>query len=323
MQNKPKDIPYGGLDANKIRTAKPVVNSEMLKQFRYYVTNRYKIHLKKDVEKQAFPWTDDLILSQYRFTNVRREQDRNTLYLINMMKEHGNKFGYNMVCNILLFRLFNKIETSELIGGWVDFENYNEDRIKTQLKNVTKSYVYYTNAYYTSGMIANIRKHYPDKTFSVINIPNVVRDYGKRLTELLRQSNTPQQVIQALKVVPGVGEFLSYQLFIDLTYLDDFPWSENEFVMCGPGCKRGLNYLFDDKAELTNEELLFWVRDNQIISDAMCRDLMLDLPINERHMNVMSLENCFCEFQKYIKAKSGKGRPRNNYTPGGGYEKTV
>ena len=38
-----------------------------------------------------------------------------------------------------------------------------------------------------------------------------------------------------------------------------------------------------------------------------------DLPEGERTINVMSLENCFCEISKYLKAHYGTGRPRVKY----------
>ena len=44
--------------------------------------------------------------------------------------------------------------------------------------------------------------------------------------------------------------------------------------------------------------------------------LFADLPKEDRHLNVMSLENCFCELSKYIRAVEGTGRPRNKYRGG-------
>ena len=86
MRNKPGDIPYGGLNPTKISLSKPVFNPEVLEIFKYYVAERYRIHIMKDVEGKPFPWTNDMILSMYRFTNVRREQDKNSKYLLDMMK---------------------------------------------------------------------------------------------------------------------------------------------------------------------------------------------------------------------------------------------
>jgi hypothetical protein len=317
MKNRPADIPYGGLNAYRIRGAKPLFNEEVLEIFKHYVSERYKIHLMKDVEKKPFPWTKDMILSMYRFTNIRREQDKNSRYLIDLMKTHGNRLTYNMLCNIMVFRLFNKIETYELLGGWIDFENYDEEKIRTLLASAPEGYHYFTNAYMSSGMKAAFNRYMPEEKMSVMNIPNVVYKFGKDLYERLKKTNSPQEFIEVLKFLNGINNFLAYQIFVDCTYLPEFPWSENEFVLSGPGCSRGLNHLFKYRDGLTDEELLFWLRDNCPITPEWCMEHMTDLPEYDRVMNVMSLENCMCELSKYMKVKTNSGRPRCLYKIGG------
>lgn len=313
MRNKPADVPYGGLNAYKIRSAKPVFNPEVLEIFKYYVAERYNMHLLKDIQGKQFPWTQDIILSMYRFTNIRREQDKNSKYLLDMMKDHGNKMTPNMICNIILFRLFNKIETSQLLGDWVDFNNYDQEKVRQQLSNAPEGYRYFTNAYLSSGMKKEFNKYFPDESMRVMNIPNTLRRFGPKVYCAIKAAKSPQEVIDAFKSIKGISDFLAYQLFVDLTYLDDFPWSENEFVMSGPGCALGLSYLFEDNGGLTDEELLFWLRDNCPITREWCMEHMTDLPPEDRCMNVMSLENCMCELGKYMKTKLGVGRPRSRY----------
>lgn len=313
MRNKPADIPYGGLNAYRIRSAKPVFNLGALEVFKFYVSERYNMHLLKDVEGKPFPWTDDVILSMYRFTNIRREQDKNSRYLLTKMKANGNNLNLNMLCNILLFRLFNKIETMEYLGGWVDFVNYDEDKVRKQLSSVPEGYVYFTNAYLSSGMKKEFNKYFPKEKMRVMNIPNVVHKFCEQLADDIIWSESPQDIIDAFKRIKGISDFLAYQLFVDLTYLDNFPWSENEFVMSGPGCSLGLSYLFEDNGGLTDEELLFWLRDNCPITPEWCKEHMTDLPEEDRYMNVMSLENCMCELGKYMKTRLGVGRPRSRY----------
>lgn len=318
MKNKPADIPYGGLNAYRIRTAKPVFNEEVLEIFKYYVAERYKMHLLKDVDQKPFPWTEDRILSMYRFTNVRREHDKNSQYLLGMMREHGNQLSLNMLCNIILFRLFNKIETTEYLDRWVDFTYYDEDYVRTLLKAAPEGYVYFTNAYLSSGMKKEFNKYFPQEKMRVMNIPNTIHLFSNKLWRDVKNAESPQQVIDALKQVNGISDFLAYQIFVDLTYLEDFPWSENEYVLAGVGCKLGLGFLFKDHDKLEDEELLFWLRDHCPITKEWCEEHMTDLPMEERYMNIMSLENCMCELGKYMKTKLQIGRPRNLYKINGG-----
>lgn len=313
MRNKEGDIPYGGLNAYKIRSAKPVFDAEVLEIFKYYVSERYNMHLLKDVQGKPFPWTKDMILSMYRFTNVRREQDKNSRYLLQMMECFGNKLTPNMLGNILLFRLFNKIETMQYLDGWVDFENYDPKLVRKQLSNTPEGYIYFTNAYLSSGMKKEFNKYFPKEPMRVMNIPNVIHKFLILIYPKVCAASSPYEVIEALKSINGISDFLAYQLFVDLTYLEDFPWSENEFVVSGLGCSLGLDYLFEDKDGLTDEELLFWLRDNCPITREWCMKHMTDLPEEDRYMNVMSLENCMCELGKYMKTKLGVGRPRSRY----------
>ena len=313
MRNKPNDIPYGGLNPYKIHSAQPTLNPESLEILKYYVGERYKIHMLKDVENKPFPWTDDPILSMYRFTNIRREHDKNSKYIISKMKQHGNTISMNMIGNIMLFRLFNKIDTMSLMGGWVDFEHYDHAKVKRQLTQAPEGYAYFTNAYLSSGVKREFSRYFPDEDVRAANIPHVIDKFLFSIYNQIINATNPNNVIDAFKQVKGIHDFFAYQLFVDLTYLDDFRWSENEFVVSGLGCSMGLSYLFDDPDGLSDEELLFWLRDNCPITDEWCMEHMTDLPEEERHMNVMSLENCVCELAKYIKTKRGTGRPRSLY----------
>lgn len=312
MRNKPADILYGGLNADKIRTAQPKFHEAHLEMFKQFVRDRYQVHLNKDYYKTAKPWTDNPILQNYKFTNVRREHDKTTIRLLNLLEEHKNDSYGNKIINIILFRLFNKIETSELMG-WVDFKNYDEEGLRAKLASAKPGFVYFTNAFYTTGMRQGFRKCYPDEKFEPIVIANVCNDMKMDIVHCIGRAEEPKHVIQALQMFNGIGDFLSYQMFVDLTWLPEFPWSENEFVVSGPGCIAGLSELFEDRDGLSYDELLFWLRDNCPITREECMEMMVDLPEEDRYMNLMSLENCMCELSKYIRAVEGTGRPKNLY----------
>ena len=315
MKNKPADIPYGGLDAERIKTAKPQFHKEHLEMFREFVIGRYHIHVLKDVKKQPAPWTDNPILRDFKFTNVRREHDRTTKHLLNLLKENETARYSDKLMNIIMYRLYNKMETIDLIG-WVDWGKFDEEVIRTRLMSAPKDFVYFTNAFYTTGMRQGMNRQYPDEEFKPINIPKVLNKYKFKLVTAIKRAKTPMEVMDAVKQLDGVGDFLGYQMFVDFTYLPEFPWSENEFVVSGPGCVSGLTELFADRGGLSFDELLFWLRDNCPFSQEELNTLMVDLPEDDRKMNIMSLENCMCELSKYIRAKEGTGRPKNKYKGG-------
>lgn len=128
-----------------------------------------------------------------------------------------------------------------------------------------------------------------------------------------------QALYKILLSIPGFGKFLAYQVFVDLTYIPEFPFSENEFVVSGPGRDRGLNMIFADKDGMTYEECLFWFRDNlkRLWEENNLKyypeELFDHLPEYDRNYNIMMLENSFCEHSKNSRVRKGTGRPKVKY----------
>src|SRR3989344_985135 len=316
MQNKPLDVNYCAVNKEKILSSKPKLNEENLNYFYNWLIERYKIHIEKDIKKSPPPWTKDPILSKYRFTNVRREHDKETKWLIKSICENPSLNYENKILNIILFRLINKSKTFEIFGP-INFNNLDLDEIKEKLSTFSKGnpkYIYFSNAFYTSGPKSTANKLFGKKN-NVTNMIKLVSRYKElQLMDKIRESKTQKEVYETLLKLEGIGSFLAYQIFVDFTYLSDFPFSENEFVIAGPGCKNGLNLLFTDFSELSYEEALFWLRDNQNKVfrkfNYNPKEIFNDLPNEERHLNLMSLENCMCELSKYIRAIKELGRPR-------------
>jgi hypothetical protein len=154
------------------------------------------------------------------------------------------------------------------------------------------------------------------------------------LTRWIQNQGSVQQIVDAgsqkesfdaIMKIPGFGGFLAYQVFVDLTYIPDFPYSENEFVVSGPGCTRGLKLLFTDFDGLSMEEAIFWLRDNQksVFQGVDFEDLFWDLESYDRELNIMCIENLMCELSKLMKYVRGTGRPRNRYRIRKGFQKPL
>ena len=334
MKNKPSDRPYCGVRKSKIESAVPTLNKTNLLHLYDFITERYKVHLKKDVLKQSPPWTKDDVLSQYRFTNVRREHDKETKWLIEHIV-HGKGLSYeDKLLNIILFRIYNKHETAELINMPIKF-NPDWDPTKYRLKFIDAKLidchrVFFTGAFITGGTKRALKWYLPkDKQDDLMEMRvlwfiRYLIDAGFVSKLLEAQAVDQQAVFKVLSSTLGIGEFLGYQMFVDMTYIPEFPFSENEFTVAGPGCVNGLKLIFKDTDGMTWEECLFWLRDNidWLFSDLLNKPwelnkLFSDLEPYDRHVNVMSLENCMCEISKYIRTVNGTGRPRKNYKWGG------
>ena len=186
--------------------------------------------------------------------------------------------------------------------------------------------VFFTGAFNTGGLKRALKwylpKDTPDNSMEMRVMSFVKYLLNSTMIDDIKAAKTQQEVFKTLSSCMGIGEFLGYQMFVDMTYIPEFPFSENEFTVAGPGCKIGLDYLFEDKDKMTYEECIFWVRDNleRLFNEVLgkgwdCKKIFWDLPEEDRCFNVMSLENCFCELSKYIRAKTETGRPRKKYKP--------
>lgn len=326
MRNKEADVPFCGVSEERIKNAKPVLSKKALLYLYNFVTQRYQIHLKKDVLKETPPWTTDQVLRDFRFTNIRREHDKESKWVIEHITSNPELSYEDKLLNVILFRLYNKHETAELISMPFKFSetpDWNPEWYRGLFEAALvedPERVFFTGAFYTVGM-KNTLKKVTKEDYAPIRILKFIKiliDTG--LVDTIKACSNQEEVYKELISYDGIGGFLGYQFYVDMTYIKEFPFSENGFTVAGPGCVKGLNYLFKDRDGMSYEECLFWLRDNldRLFSKALKKDwnpkeLFWDLPEEDRCFNVMSLENCFCELSKYIRAKEGTGRPRKRY----------
>ena len=306
MLDKSHDVEYLGLDVNKdkIFTSNPVFNKNNLENYRHYVIERQNI-LKRRQQGLKPMWTEDLILQNNKFTNVRRENDRVSRWLINNISNNKELDLEDKIWRTILFRMYNTINFAELVN--LKDKNFwnNIEKNSTILENVEHDSLIYTNAYRIVQVKAMYKKYYPNRHHRchILLFMNDLRNKlkGNIIDDLDYNAESAYNWI--LHNIYGAGKFIGYQIFVDLTYIPEFPISENHFVAAGPGCVTGLKFLFDDFDNLTPEELLFWMRDNfnKIFGDNYSpEELFSNEPIENRNWNVMCIENTLCELGKYM-----------------------
>ncbi len=312
MKTKISDIHYCNVSKTRIGNANPTLNKKNLKLLEYWIQERYKIHIKKDIQKQTPPWTTDKILQKYKFCNVKREHDKESKWLIKNISIN-NKINYeDKILNTILFRLINKSQTTQTFQP-LNFKKINIEQIRKELKQFKPNYIYFSNAFFMSGQKTAANKLSPTENNMIIKIIKLIQYYQKQnIVNKIKQCESQNQVYLTLKQQNGLGYFLSYQIFVDLTYIKEFPFSENEFVISGPGCIKGLDLIFNNYNNLSYDEALFYLRDNQKRIFKL-NNLFKELPKHDKLLNIMSLENIMCEFSKYHRTENKLGRPKILY----------
>ena len=302
MKNKPDDILYCGVDVNKIKSSKPKLRQEMLQKYRDYQYKRADIYYKKEILKESAPWTDDVILQKYSFTNVKRHFDKESKILLNNTVYNENCSLKNALLNIVFIRAFytrayilNKLDT-----GFIDFSNtsseymdYLTQKLPENIKN---------RAYAISGARKGVFIAINDKSENrVLRIVKYLQKFQDKIYDTYINCNNPYDILES-NILGLSTKFIAYQILMDLGYHKDFKFSNNEFVFSGPGCSRGIAFLCEDMGGLNDEEFMFWLRDN--ISSLIDFEPSVFLHFCEEDDKVWSIndiENSFCEFSRYIK----------------------
>ena len=255
------------------------------------------------IENKEYPWSRDSIINTYRFTNAYRAADRVSQYLIRNVI-YDDKFSESpkeVLFRILLFKLFNKIDTWELICSHIpkptfaeyDFTKYNEVLNDAFAAGETIYSAAYIMPSAKSAFGYN-RKHSNHLKLIELMI-------NSQIDEKLSSAKNMQKAFELIKSFPGLGNFLAYQLLIDINYSTIINFSESEFVMPGPGALGGISKCFTDTAGLNEKEIIKLVTDRQEIE---FERLGLEFKsLWGRNLQLIDCQNLFCEVDKYSRVK--------------------
>lgn len=117
-----------------LNPAKPTV---VFDSYWRFAAERQRVFFAR-LEGKPAPWSDDPILNEYKFTNAYRASDRVSQYLIKEVIYGGSSEPEEVFFRIILFKLFNKIETWRLLeaqlGGihWASYRYRDYDRVLSQ-----------------------------------------------------------------------------------------------------------------------------------------------------------------------------------------------
>lgn len=304
-----------------LRHLAPAKVSEVYESYWRFAAERQEIFFRR-VRDEAPPWTNNPVLSVYKFTNAYRASDRVSQYLIRNVIYRGDlpKSPREVFFRILLFKLFNKIETWELLEhtlGPITFEDYRFNAFDAVLSRAMHAgRRIYSAAYIMppgSGAFGQSAKH----RNHLLLLERMMAD---RLAERLGQIRTMQEGFEKLRAYPTIGDFLAYQFITDINYSEITNFSEMDFVVPGPGARDGLRKCFIDPGGLNEAELIRMMADLQEQEFAR---LGLDFQsLWGRRLQLIDCQNLFCEVDKYarvvhpqIAGRTGRLRIKQKFEP--------
>lgn len=280
------------------------IKEDTFQYYFYFIQERMNIFWKRN-DSTIPPWTDDSILKTYKFTNVYRASDRVSQYLIkNVIYNNDSKIDErDILFRILIFKIFNKIETWEYLEskiGTIKVDNFNLDLINQLLKERINQTPIFSNAYMMTGTHSKYNylnsKH--EKWLQMVKNEMIVNNI---IIKVLK-AKTLNEVYTILRECSFLGDFLAYQYSIDFNYSPVINFSEDSFVKAGIGAIRGIKKCFEMSGNETFEDA---IRYTQINFEKYQTQFGFTEFKNlfDRNPTLIDLQNCFCETDKYLRAK--------------------
>lgn len=264
------------------------------------------------------PWTADPILRAHRFTNCYRATDRVSQFLIQQVAYRGAQERRELVFRTLLFKLFNKVSTWQLLErslGELSWASFDVDRYDAILSaHFASGARLYSAAYVVPPpSLGATRKH----TNHLRLIDLMMRDcIDKRLAD----APSMKAAFEILRSYPTIGDFLAYQFLVDINYSVALDFDESDFVVPGPGARDGIRKCFGPDANGIEREVITYVQESQ--EHHFARLGLTFGGLRGRRLQLIDCQNLFCEVDKYsrvahpdLRGLSGRARIKQRYRP--------
>jgi len=296
------------------------VRQEIFDTYWRFTTLRQEVFFNK-ISNVSLPYTSDPILSNYKFCNAYRASDRVSQYLIKniIYDENRSKNEEEVLFRILLFKIFNKIETwkylEEKIGNYLTLSNFDFKLYSSILEEAMGyGYAIYTSAYMSC---ASKEFGYEKKHQNHLALIDKMVFKDNVITRIVKAKSL-EEVFHIIKEYPLLGKFMAYQLAIDINYSEVINFDENSFTIAGPGAERGISKCFIDTAGRTYTDIIHWMTENQ---EHEFQRLGLNFQsLWGRPLQAIDCQNLFCETDKYCREafpnlKSNRKKIKSKFTP--------
>lgn len=282
-----------------------------LPEFYAYLKAREEIRIAKE-RKQEWPWTDDPILRQYKFTNVRREYDRTSMELAKAYRPHHDAAPEVILLNCAIGRYFGTYEFFNALGWQNDF---NPERIKKLASDrlANKERVF-TGAY----VITNQGISKPKQEVVVDYFLKPLWAKARDLGAYANKDGSWERLAMLMKSLPGFGGtgFMIKEVTLDTMFFPKFwpvptpnggsqPIDYATWTPVGPGAARGIARV-TGAVEKKPQRMLQAIRTIAGAQGSLW-------PSNWGFLSPTDIQFGLCEFDKYERVRLGEGKPRSSY----------
>ncbi len=286
-----------------MKTYDVIPNDDIFCYYFYFMQERMNMFWRK-CENQYCSVTKDPILRTYKFTNVYRACDRVSQYLIkNVIYKDVEKYTpEDSLLRILIFKVFNKIETWEYIEreyGDITINNFDVSTISYILTKRREYAPIFSNAYMMTGS----HKKYDHLRYKHEKWLHMIEEeiIGGNLLYMVLRADSLEKIFHILNSCSFLGVFLAYQYTIDFNYSPHINFDENSFVRAGIGAIRGIKKCFNCYGRSFEDAIYYTLKNINYLREVYGYNEFKSLPNHEP--TLIDIQNCFCEVDKYLRVK--------------------
>lgn len=277
-----------------------------------FMIERERVRLRKEAGLPR-PWTDDQILRSYKFTNVKRTDDRTTREMRKVYDATRDLPVEQQLLNCAIARYFGTWEFLRSLHDFGLLDNWYPEFIRSRahLRMRHKERVF-TGAYVITNQ--GIKGSKIDVVIDHFLEP--LRRSAWKVCGVARVTRRWESTVRALGALKGFGGtgFMAKEVVLDTMLTSMWPAPPvdlNSWTPVGPGARRGAARLLgDDTAKPLSEAS----------SLGVCRELFsiasLYWPEDYVDLELHDIQFQLCEFDKYERVRLGQGRPRSRYDGG-------
>lgn len=286
-----------------------------VRRFYTFMRKREDVRLAKEAG-EPWPWTNDPILREYKFTNVKREHDRTSQRLREIYMANANAPEHIKLLNCAIFRYFGTYEFAMALG-WSS--RFQPARIKMLAKErLERGDRVFTGAYIVTNTGIKAPKY---EVVTDVFLEGLWRNHGavaRDMVEKAKQQNSWRYLNQRLRHRAGFGGtgFMAKEVSLDFIMAGGFggpPHDLDTWCPVGPGARRGVSRMYgsEDAKSLPG------------MNEHAYLDAVLRIYAHRGHywpkgyipLKLNDIQFQLCEFDKYERVRLGQGRPRSRYKP--------
>lgn len=279
-------------------------------RFLKFIRERHAIYERRQLGAPK-PWTKDPILQAYRFCNVYRELDTQTIWFAkNWRKAYAD--DEDLWFASLLFRLINWHETAAelrwLRGGESPWGRWAHNLfVETLDERAAAGKKVYNGAY----MISTHRVKQKKSEYLAAALDRIWSNRKKLRYVPWSALATYHATLMGQF---DVGSFIAGQVIADCKYAGKMTTANDwwSFSCSGPGSRRGLSRLIygSPKPEIPWQEEDF----RHCVRLLMTEHVEEFIAANKMpKMHAQDIQNCLCEFDKYERVRLGESHPKAKY----------